>query len=81
MIGLAREIGAYAKTVEQFIRGDPDAILLVEFSGEDRAAQAAQVRKLAELMADRGLPGSVVEITDPRLQKTSGKSARRASTS
>src|SRR5436190_12300696 len=69
MIGLAREIGAYAKIVEQFIRGDPDAILLVEFSGEDRAAQAAQVRKLAELMADRGLPGSVVEITDPRLQK------------
>ena len=69
MIGLAREIGAYAKTVDQFIRGEPDAILLVEFSGEDSAAQAAQVRKLAELMADRGLPGSVVEITDPRLQK------------
>ncbi|HTN28292.1 MAG TPA: FAD-binding and (Fe-S)-binding domain-containing protein, partial [Burkholderiales bacterium] len=69
MIGLAREIGAYAKTVAEFIRGDPDAILLVEFSGEDAAAQAARLRALSELMADRGLPGSVVEITDARLQK------------
>jgi FAD/FMN-containing dehydrogenase/ferredoxin len=69
MIGLAREIGAYAKTVAEFIRGDPDAILLVEFSGEDAAAQAARLHALSELMADRGLPGSVVEITDARLQK------------
>ncbi|MGH8676379.1 MAG: FAD-binding oxidoreductase, partial [Burkholderiales bacterium] len=69
MIGLAREIGAYAKIIEQFIRGDPDAILLVEFSGEHGAAEAARLRQLAELMADLGLPGSVVEVTDARLQK------------
>ena len=69
MIGLAREIGAYARTVDQFIRGEPDAILLVEFSGEDRAAEIARLKQLTELMADLGLPGSVVEITDPKLQK------------
>src|SRR5690606_4742396 len=32
MIGLARDIAAFRKTVDAFIRGEPDAILLVEFS-------------------------------------------------
>ena len=32
MIGLAREIPAFVKTVNAFLKGDPDAILLVEFS-------------------------------------------------
>ena len=69
MIELARGNAAFAKTVAQFLRGEPDAILLVEFSGEDRAAQAAQLGRLAELMGDLGLPGSVVEVTDARLQR------------
>ena len=69
MIGLAREIGAYARIVEQFIRGEPDAVLLVEFSGDDPATERARLRRLSERMADLGLPGSVVEIIDARLQK------------
>src|SRR6187397_668155 len=43
MIGLARDIAAFRKTVDAFIKGEPDAILLVEFSGED---SAEQLRKL-----------------------------------
>ena len=39
MIGLAREIAAFRKTVDAFIKGEPDAILLVEFSGEDHSVQ------------------------------------------
>src|SRR5688572_2714045 len=62
MIGLAREIPAFVKTVNAFLKGDPDAILLVEFSGEQD--QAAKLKQLVQLMADLGLPGSVVEITD-----------------
>jgi FAD/FMN-containing dehydrogenase/Fe-S oxidoreductase len=69
MIGLAREIGAYARIVEQFIRGEPDAVLLVEFSGDDLTTERARLRKLSQRMADLGLPGSVVEISDARLQK------------
>src|SRR5687768_17481693 len=38
MIGLAREIPAFEKTVNAFIKGDPDAILLVEFSGDQGQA-------------------------------------------
>jgi FAD/FMN-containing dehydrogenase/Fe-S oxidoreductase len=69
MIGLARDIGAFRATVEAVIRGEPDAILLVEFSGEDAAAQVSKLKQLSQLMGDLGLPRSVVEITDARLQK------------
>jgi FAD/FMN-containing dehydrogenase/Fe-S oxidoreductase len=67
MIDLARGNAAFRKTVDAFIKGEPDAILLVEFSGEDN--QAPKLKQLAELMAGLGLPGSVVEITDARQQR------------
>jgi FAD/FMN-containing dehydrogenase/Fe-S oxidoreductase len=67
MIGLAREIPAFVKTVNAFLKGDPDAILLVEFSGEQD--QGPKLKQLVQLMADLGLPGSVVEITDANLQR------------
>jgi len=67
MIGLAREIAAFRSTVDAFIRGDPDAVLLVEFAGETN--QDSKLRELTQLMSDLGLPGSVVEITDARAQR------------
>ena len=69
MIGLARDIGAFRKTVDAVIRGEPDAILLVEFAGDDKAAQEAKLKQLAQLLGDLGLPGSVMEVTDARLQR------------
>ena len=65
MIGLAREIPAFARAVGAFIRGEPDAILLVEFADE----RAGRLKDLVQLMADLGLPGSVVEVPEERLQK------------
>jgi len=69
MIGLAREIATFRATVDAFIRGEPDAILLVEFSGADQSVQNAKLAQLVQLMGDLGLPGSVVEITDQKRQK------------
>ncbi len=69
MIGLAREIGAFRRTVDAFIRGEPDAILLVEFAGDDAAEQQRKLGELVQMMADLGLPDSVVEVTDTRQQK------------
>ena len=69
MIGLARGNSAFRGTVERFIRGDPDAILLVEFAGDERNEQLKKLEQLSELMADLGHPGSVVEITDAALQR------------
>jgi len=69
MIGLARDIAAFRKTVDAFIKGEPDAILLVEFSGDDASVQHGKLKDLVRLMADLGLPGSVVEITDMKQQR------------
>ena len=69
MIELARDNAAFRPIVEKFLKGEPAAILLVEFAGEERDAPLAKLRRLVELMADLGLPGSVVEVTDATLQK------------
>ncbi len=69
MIDLARGNRAFEPIVRQFVRGEPAAILLVEFAGDQRDAQLAKLARLVELMGDHGLPGSVVEITDAKLQK------------
>jgi len=69
MIGLARANPAFRPIVDQCVRGTPAAVLLVEFAGEDKAAQIAKLRRLVELMADLGLPGSVVEVVDDGLQR------------
>ncbi len=69
LIELAREIPAFRPTLDRFVSGEPDALLLVEFAGEDAAEQHRLLSRLVELMADLGLPGGVVEVTDPDFQK------------
>ncbi len=69
MIDLARQNPAFASTVSRFLKGEPDAILLVEFAGDDQGEQLRKLQDLVALMGDLGLPNSVVEITDANLQK------------
>ncbi len=69
MIELARGIPAFAPTIDAYVRGQPDAILLVEFAGEDRDVQRQGVKRLGELMADLGFPGGVVELFEAGEQK------------
>ena len=69
MIELARANPAFAPVIESALIGEPQAILLVEFGGDDRAALLAKLRALVELMGDLGLPGSVVEMPDAAPQK------------
>ena len=45
LIELARDIDAFRPTVERFVRGVPDALLLVEFAGEDRAALLSRLAR------------------------------------
>ena len=68
MIELSRDIPMFRATVERFVRGRPEALLLVEFAGDDATVQEARLRQLVELMADLGLPDAVVEATDPAFQ-------------
>ena len=69
LIDLARDIDAFRPTVERFVRGAPDALLLVEFAGEDRSALLARLAELVALMADIGYPGAVVEAVEPAFQR------------
>jgi FAD/FMN-containing dehydrogenase/Fe-S oxidoreductase len=69
MIELARAVPQFRGTIERAVRGEPDALLLVEFAGEDRAALDSDLRRLGELMADHGYPGAIVEATDAGFQR------------
>jgi FAD/FMN-containing dehydrogenase/Fe-S oxidoreductase len=76
MIELASEIAMFRPTLERFVRGQPDAILLVEFGEDDQDENLRRLKQLSELMGDLGYgfdrpgakQGGVVEILDPALQ-------------
>ncbi|MGZ5046578.1 MAG: FAD-binding and (Fe-S)-binding domain-containing protein [Usitatibacter sp.] len=70
MLDLALSNPAFAPTIRRFVKGEPNAILLVEFAGSEGDPQAAGVRRLAELMGDLGFPDAVVEILDAGQQKS-----------
>jgi FAD/FMN-containing dehydrogenase/Fe-S oxidoreductase len=73
MIDLARSNPSFKKTIETALidhtAQTPEAILLVEFSGEAHAPLLEKLKALQELMSDLGLPGSVVAMPDASLQK------------
>ena len=62
MIELSREIAAFRPTMEKFVRGTPEAILLVEFTGDEHAPLVRKLDELDELMASLGFPDSVVKL-------------------
>ncbi len=76
MIGLGRDIAMFRPTIEAAVRGDPDALLIVEFAEEDQAENLRRLAQLKELIGDLGFGwnetprhwGGVVEVTDPALQ-------------
>jgi len=74
MIDLARENPAFRPIVDAALiagkdGGKSEALLLTEFAGDDRDAQLRALKRLVELMADLGLPGSVVEMTEAAPQR------------
>jgi FAD/FMN-containing dehydrogenase/Fe-S oxidoreductase len=69
MIELSRDIPMFRDTVDKFVKGKPDAILLVEFAGDDADAQSRSLKRLAELMGELGFPDAVVEAVEPKFQK------------
>jgi FAD/FMN-containing dehydrogenase/Fe-S oxidoreductase len=76
MLALGREIAMFQPIIGAAIRGDPDAVLIVEFAEEDQAENLRRLKQLGELIADLGFSwdreprkwGGVVEIADPALQ-------------
>src|SRR6516165_6616003 len=68
MSELSRDIPLFRPVVDRFVRGEPAAILLTEFAGEDPPENLCRLKALDELMGDLGLPGAVVEAVDPAFQ-------------
>jgi FAD/FMN-containing dehydrogenase/Fe-S oxidoreductase len=69
MIELSLANPAFKSTVETALIGRPAAILLVEFSGSEKAWLLPKLKDLADLMGDLGLRGSVVQMSDDAAQK------------
>ena len=76
MLALGRDIAMFRPIIDAAVRGDPDAVLMVEFAEEDQAENLRRLKQLGELMGDLGFGwdnrkrkwGGVVEITEPALQ-------------
>ena len=68
MIELSRDIPMFRAVVDRFVQGEPAALLLTEFAGDDSAENLRRLKALVELMGDLGYPGAVVEAIDPAFQ-------------
>jgi FAD/FMN-containing dehydrogenase/Fe-S oxidoreductase len=69
MIDLSRDIPMFRAVVDRFVKGEPAAVLLTEFAGDDAAENLRRLEALGALMADLGYPGAVVEVVEPAFQQ------------
>lgn len=76
MISLARDIPMFRKTIEEFVTGKPDALLLVEFAEEDASQHIHKLNQLEEMVGDLGFSwsgsgknwGGVTQVINPKMQ-------------
>jgi len=76
MLGLAREIAMFRPTIDAAVRGDPEAVLFVEFAEDDQYHNLRRLMQLRDVMGDLDLGwnksgakwGGVLEIFDPKVQ-------------
>ncbi len=76
MIALGRKIPALSPSLDDFVRGDPAALLLVEFAGDDAGENANRLARLHDLMAELGFrwgdggkaEGGVLDAVEQSLQ-------------
>jgi FAD/FMN-containing dehydrogenase/Fe-S oxidoreductase len=69
MIELSRDIAMFRAVVDRFVQGEPAAILLTEFAGDDPRENLLRLTALGELMGGLGYPGAVVEAIEPAFQQ------------
>jgi Fe-S oxidoreductase len=76
MIALGRDIAMFRPVIDGTVRGDPDALLIVEFAEEDQTDNLRKLKRLSELMSDLGFGwnnpqrkwGGVVDVVEPATQ-------------
>jgi FAD/FMN-containing dehydrogenase/Fe-S oxidoreductase len=73
MIALGRDIAMFRPVIDATVRGEPNALLIVEFAEENQTDNLQKLKQLSELMADLGFGwghpqrkwGGVVEVVEP----------------
>ncbi len=70
VMNLARQQAQFRPTLERFVRGEPAALFLIEFAGEDRDALLRQLDNLEEVMGTLGFPDAVVRAEDREAQQS-----------
>jgi FAD/FMN-containing dehydrogenase/Fe-S oxidoreductase len=76
MLGLAREIAMFRPTIDAVVRGDPEAVLFVEFAEDDQYHNLRRLMELKEIIGALGFGwkksganwGGVIEVFDSKLQ-------------
>jgi FAD/FMN-containing dehydrogenase/Fe-S oxidoreductase len=69
VLALGAQIPLFQRTLADITRGQPQALLLVEFAGEQREPLEAALGQLTVCMADHGFPGAVVPVLEPERQR------------
>ena len=76
LLALARDIPMFQPLIAQFTKGDPKALLIVEFAEPDMAENRHRLAALHDMMAELGFrwgdpakqEGGVVDAVEPKLQ-------------
>lgn len=69
LLGLATDHPGFRDAVSTFVRGAPEALLLVEFAGDDHDELLVRLDRLDELAGTLGYPEAVVRATDAAFQR------------
>ena len=64
ILDLSREMPEFAPIMARFVRGQPEALLLVEFSGDDPQALQEKLAELDGTMARLGFQGGNASVVD-----------------
>jgi len=64
LIELARDIALFRPVMEAYVRGSPDALLLVEFAEDDQGENLRRLGRLDQVMGDLGHGNGVVKVAD-----------------
>jgi len=69
VLSLGAQIPLFQRTLADITRGRPQALLLVEFAGEERQPLETALEQLTACMADHGFPDAVVPVLEPERQR------------
>jgi FAD/FMN-containing dehydrogenase/Fe-S oxidoreductase len=69
VLTMGADIPLFQRTLADITRGRPNALLLVEFAGEQLEPLRESLRRLDTCMADHGFANAVVEVVDAARQR------------